>query len=53
MEVRTVSTSMFLSPEAIDWKEGNLSIGPTASFQCSYICLNALSETGSLAPMKS
>jgi two-component system sensor histidine kinase/response regulator len=30
-------------------ERGNLSIGPTASFQCSYICLNAFSETGSLA----
>jgi uncharacterized protein with beta-barrel porin domain len=35
-----------------DWKSGNLTIGPTASFQYSYIGLNAFSETGSLAPMK-
>jgi outer membrane autotransporter protein len=35
-----------------DWKSGNLTIGPTASFQFSYVGLNAFSETGSLAPMK-
>jgi len=35
-----------------DWKRGNLSIGPTASFQYSYIGLNSFSETGSLAPLK-
>jgi outer membrane autotransporter protein len=35
-----------------DWKRGNLSIGPTASFQYSYIGLNGFSETGSLAPLK-
>ena len=35
-----------------DWKSGNLSIGPTASFQYSYIGLNGFSETGSLAPLK-
>jgi len=35
-----------------DWKKGNLSIGPTASFQYSYIGLNSFTETGSLAPLK-
>jgi autotransporter-associated beta strand protein len=35
-----------------DWKTGNLSIGPTASFQYSYTGLNSFTETGSLAPLK-
>jgi autotransporter-associated beta strand protein len=35
-----------------DWKTGNLSIGPTASFQYSYTGLSGFSETGSLAPLK-
>jgi outer membrane autotransporter protein len=35
-----------------DWKKGNLSIGPTASFQYSYTGLNAFTETGSLAALK-
>lgn len=35
-----------------DWKIGNLSVGPTASFQYSYIGLNSFTETGSLAPLK-
>jgi autotransporter-associated beta strand protein len=35
-----------------DWTSGNLSIGPTASFQFSYIGLNGFTETGSLAPLK-
>ena len=35
-----------------DWTKGNLSIGPTASFQYSYIGLNSFTETGSLAPLK-
>jgi autotransporter-associated beta strand protein len=35
-----------------DWKKGNLTIGPTASFQFSYIGLNGFTETGSLAPLK-
>ncbi len=34
-----------------DWKKGNLSIGPTASFQYSYTGLNAFTESGSLAPL--
>jgi autotransporter-associated beta strand protein len=34
-----------------DWKKGNLSIGPTASFQYSYVGLNSFTETGSLAPL--
>jgi autotransporter-associated beta strand protein len=35
-----------------DWKVGNLSIGPTASFQFSYVGLDSFTETGSLAPLK-
>jgi autotransporter-associated beta strand protein len=35
-----------------DWTKGNLSIGPTASFQYSYTGLNSFTETGSLAPLK-
>ena len=35
-----------------DWKCGNLSIGPTASFQFSYVGLDGFTETGSLAPLK-
>jgi autotransporter-associated beta strand protein len=35
-----------------DWKSGNLTIGPTASFQYSYTSLNSFTETGSLAPLK-
>jgi outer membrane autotransporter protein len=42
----------FLVATGYDWKCGNLSIGPTASFQYSYVGLNAFTETGSLAPMK-
>jgi outer membrane autotransporter protein len=34
-----------------DWKSGNLTIGPTASFQFSYVGLNGFTETGSLAPL--
>ncbi len=34
-----------------DWKKGNLTIGPTASFQFNYIGLNGFTETGSLAPL--
>jgi autotransporter-associated beta strand protein len=34
-----------------DWTRGNLSIGPTASFQYSYIGLNSFTEIGSLAPL--
>ena len=35
-----------------DWTHGNLTIGPTASFQFSYVGLDAFTETGSLAPLK-
>jgi autotransporter-associated beta strand protein len=34
-----------------DWKHGNLSIGPTATFQYSYVGLRAFTESGSLAPL--
>jgi autotransporter-associated beta strand protein len=34
-----------------DWTKGNLTIGPTASFQYSYVGLNSFTETGSLAPL--
>jgi autotransporter-associated beta strand protein len=34
-----------------DWKHGNLSIGPTATFQYSYVGLRTFTETGSLAPL--
>jgi uncharacterized protein with beta-barrel porin domain len=34
-----------------DWQKGNLTIGPTASFQFSYVGLNGFTETGSLAPL--
>src|SRR5262249_16399810 len=33
------------------WKKGNLTIGPTASFQYAYVGLGAFTETGSLAPL--
>jgi autotransporter-associated beta strand protein len=42
----------FLVAAGYDWKKGNLTIGPTASFQFSYIGLNGFTETGSLAPLK-
>jgi outer membrane autotransporter protein len=35
-----------------DWKYGNFSIGPTASFEFGYVGLDGFSETGSLAPLK-
>jgi autotransporter-associated beta strand protein len=35
-----------------DWKTGNLSIGPTASFQYNYLAFNSFTESGSLAPLK-
>ena len=35
-----------------DWKRGNFSIGPTATFQFSYVSINEFTETGSLAPLK-
>ena len=34
-----------------DWRKGNLTIGPTASFQYAYVGLNGFTETGSLAPL--
>jgi outer membrane autotransporter protein len=35
-----------------DWKYGNFSIGPTASFEYGYVGLDGFSETGSLAPLR-
>jgi autotransporter-associated beta strand protein len=35
-----------------DWKRGDFSIGPTATFQFSYVSINEFTETGSLAPLK-
>ena len=35
-----------------DWKKGNLTVGPTASFQYGYVGLGGFTETGSLAPLK-
>ena len=35
-----------------DWKKGGLSIGPTASFQYTYVSFNGFTESGSLAPLK-
>ena len=34
-----------------DWTKGNLTIGPTATFQYSYVSFNGFTETGSLAPL--
>ena len=34
-----------------DWTKGNLTIGPTASFQYGYVALDGFTETGSLAPL--
>jgi autotransporter-associated beta strand protein len=34
-----------------DWKKGGLTIGPTASFQYTYVNFNGFTETGSLAPL--
>ena len=34
-----------------NWTKGKLTIGPTASFQYSYVGLNSFTETGSLAPL--
>ena len=42
----------FLVATGYNWTRGNLTIGPTASFQYGYIGLNSFTETGSLAPMK-
>ena len=42
----------FLISGGYDWTRGNLSIGPTATFQFSYVGLNGFTETGSLAPLK-
>jgi outer membrane autotransporter protein len=41
-----------LAAAGYDWKKGNLTVGPTASFQYSYVGLGAFTETGSLAPLK-
>jgi outer membrane autotransporter protein len=35
-----------------DWKKGSLSIGPTASFQYTYVSFDGFTESGSLAPLK-
>jgi uncharacterized protein with beta-barrel porin domain len=35
-----------------DWTKGALTIGPTASFQYTYVSLNGFTETGSLAPLR-
>jgi outer membrane autotransporter protein len=35
-----------------DWTKGGLSIGPTASFQYTYVGFSAFTESGSLAPLK-
>jgi len=35
-----------------DWRKGNLSVGPTASFQYTYVSFNGFTESGSLAPLK-
>jgi outer membrane autotransporter protein len=35
-----------------DWKKGGLSIGPTASFQYTYVGFTSFTESGSLAPLK-
>jgi fibronectin-binding autotransporter adhesin len=35
-----------------DWRTGNLSIGPTGSFQYNYLSFNGFAESGSLAPLK-
>jgi outer membrane autotransporter protein len=35
-----------------DWKKGALSIGPTASFQYTYVSFDGFTESGSLAPLK-
>jgi uncharacterized protein with beta-barrel porin domain len=42
----------FLVAAGYDRKVGVLTIGPIASFQLSYIGINAFSESGSLAPLK-
>ena len=34
-----------------DWKKGALTIGPTASFQYTYMSLDGFTERGSLAPL--
>jgi len=35
-----------------DWKKGDLSIGPTANFQFTYVGFESFTESGSLAPLK-
>jgi outer membrane autotransporter protein len=35
-----------------DWTKGSLSIGPTASFQYTYVSFDGFTESGSLAPLK-
>jgi autotransporter-associated beta strand protein len=41
----------FLVAGGYDWTKGNLTIGPTASFQYGYVALDGFTETGSLAPL--
>jgi fibronectin-binding autotransporter adhesin len=41
----------FLVATGYDWQKGNLTIGPTASFQYNYVGLQSFTETGSLAPL--
>jgi outer membrane autotransporter protein len=41
----------FLVNAGYDWKKGGLTIGPTASFQYTYVNFNGFTETGSLAPL--
>ena len=35
-----------------DWKHGNLTVGPTASFQYTWVGVDAFTEHGSLAPLR-
>jgi uncharacterized protein with beta-barrel porin domain len=42
----------FLVAAGYDWKYNGLTIGPLASFQLSYVGIDAFSESGSLAPLK-
>ena len=41
----------FLVAGGYDWTKGNLTIGPTASFQYDYVEFDGFTETGSLAPL--
>ena len=48
----TAAISTFSSLQVMTGQKGNLTIGPTASFQYGYVGLNGFTETGSLAPLK-